>query len=161
MKLEGDHGNGSKIDENEKKWFTHVVIGAQRKLTTKTAAVLVHDALTGYDKVAMEKSKISFTTSPTPPPDAIVVSGKYVSSRNVAGVSRAFLGMMSGKSWNRAEITIRRGDATLFQGTLDGKFLGGGYSWGYETLIVNEGLGAGIAGVIRDLQRGVPVEVKR
>lgn len=164
VKLEGDHGD-AKAEENKQKWFTHVVAGAQRYFDssagTHASAILTGRASDAYADDVMQKGKVRFKLAEQAPPGALVVGGKYLYSRNIAGASRFFLGMMSGKSWNRAEVTISRGGDVVYSATLDGKFLGGGYSWGYETFAVNEGLGAGIAEIIWKLQRGAPVDVRK
>lgn len=165
VKLEGDHGDGAVAEGNKKKWSSHVVAGAQRYFDGIRGAgtgVSVLSAKTGlddYDEVVMSKGKVRFRAG-EPPPEALVVKGKYTFSKNVAGASRFFLGMMSGKSWNRADVTISRGATVIYSATVDGKYLGGGYSWGYETLAVNEGLGHGIAEIVWKLQRGLPIETK-
>jgi len=52
-----------------------------------------------------------------------------------------------------------RGNAIICDATLDGTYLGGGFSWGYETLGANEALGRSIIDVVRKLQSGEPIEI--
>lgn len=159
--MEGDHGDASTARENRRKWFTHVVLGAEKKLRKAGgSAILVKDGADSYDKLVMGKEEVSFRVSPKMPAGSLVVTGRYVSSKNVGGGSRFWLGAMSGKSWNRAEVTVKKGNTVVFKGTVDGKYLGGGYSWGYETLAVNQGLGAGIVEILQKLQKGERVSGK-
>src|SRR5262249_31864196 len=99
--LKGDHGDPSKATENEHKWFSHVVAGAQVALDeakTGTVAVFVTQAPNLYDREVMDKLKVRFRYSQAAPDDAIVVTGRYLISDNVSGGSRAMLGVLIGKT---------------------------------------------------------------
>ena len=159
--LKGDHGEGRTIAENEGKWFSHLVAGAElalEDLKSASAAVLVTPAASPYDAEVMDKLKVLIRYSPGVPPNAVVVTGRYLIADNVSGASRAMLGMMMGKTFTRAQIRIARGNAVICDATLDGTYLGGGFSWGYETLGANEALGRVIVEVIQKLQTGEPIE---
>jgi hypothetical protein len=153
VKVEGDHGEGAKKAENIANWATHVAIGLQKHLPA-AKVYIVRPALTDHDRTAMEKSKVTFRSAAEAPAGALVVTGTYLTSKNVSGAARAWLGVMSGKSVTTAKVAIQKGGAGIFDGELAGKYLGGGFSWGYEMLGVNEGLGDGIGKVIESLQRG-------
>ena len=163
VELKGDHGDDKERETNKAKWFTHVVVGAQQAFNDKgprTRVVCVKAGKSVYDREIFAKTEISVDVREPAPPDALVVSGRYLFSENISGASRAFLGMMSGKSWTRAAISIARGGREVYGCVLDGKYLGGGWSWGYETLGANEGLGRGIAEIIRKLRKGEKIETE-
>ncbi len=160
VKLSGNHGKGKKVEENKRKWFTHVLVGAQgqfHRSDTGIQAVLLRERATAYDKEVFKRTMADVKTVSGAPPDAIVVTGKYLSSDNVGTASRAVFGAASGKSLTQASISIRRGKSTIFTCRIDGKYYGGGIPWEYETLSSNEGLGAGIADVILKLNKGEKV----
>ena len=161
--MKGDHGEGATITNNEVKWFSHVVAGAQHALDEMkmhSAAVFVTPAPNPYDHEVMSKIGAVFQYSPGVPPNMVVVTGRYLESDNVSGGSRAMLGVMMGKTFTRAQIRITRGNAIICDVTLDGTYLGGGYSWGYETLGANEALGRAIIEVIQKLQTGQHIEIE-
>jgi hypothetical protein len=161
--LKGDHGDGPTAEQNKGKWFSHVVAGAQLALNEDkdgTAAVLVTPVQNPYDREVMDKLKVRINYSPGIPLGAVVVSGRYLVSDNVSGGSRAMLGAMVGNTYTRAQIRVMRGNAIVFDATLDGTYLGGGFSWGYETLGANEALGRIIVEVIQKLQRGEHIDIE-
>jgi hypothetical protein len=160
VKLEGDHGKGKKLEENQRKWFTHVVVGAQGEFNrsgSKIRAVLMREKPSAYDREVFERTKADVATVAAIPPGSIVVSGKYLFSGNVGTASRAVFGSFSGKSLTQAAVSIRKGKSAVFSCTVDGKYYGGGIPWEYETLSANEGLGHGIADLIVRLQKGEEV----
>ena len=160
--LKGDHGDTSTAAQNIGKWFAHVVAGAQlafEETQIVGTTVMVAQGANPYDAEVMDKLKVRLRYSPTIPASAIVVTGRYLESDNVSGGARAMLGIMSGKTYTRAQIRITRGNAVICDATLDGTYLGGGFSWGYETLGANEALGRSIVEVIRKLQIGERIEI--
>jgi hypothetical protein len=161
--LKGDHGDGPTAMENKGKWFSHVVSGAQLALDegkAGTVAVFLTPRQNPYDHEVMDKLKVRINYAPGVPPGGIVVTGRYLESDNVSGGSRAMLGAMMGKTYTRAQIRVMRGDSVIFDATLDGTYLGGGFSWGYETLGANEALGHVIIEVIEKLQRGEHIDIE-
>jgi hypothetical protein len=108
----------------------------------------------------MSKLKVMFRYSRAVPVNALVVTGRYLVSDNVGGGSRALLGSMMGSTFTRADVRILRGNAVVCAAVIDGKYLGGGFSYGYETLGANEALGRAIVDVIGRLQTGAPIELE-
>src|SRR5882724_10016158 len=99
--LKGDHGDGPRAADNERKWFSHVVAGAQLALDDAKAggsAVLVTGSNNPYDGEVMDKLKVLFQYSPAVPANAVVVMGRYLVSDNVSGAGRAMLGAMLGST---------------------------------------------------------------
>ncbi len=119
--------------------------------------VVVAPSPSPYTSSLMAKHGIQLQHTDNVPQGAYIVSGNYSYSKEIAGVSRAFLGVMSGKSWTRAQISITQDGAKIFNCAIDGKYMGGGYSYGYETLGANEGLGMGLVQVVVKLNQGKPV----
>jgi hypothetical protein len=162
--MSGDHGDAPKAAENKGKWFSHVVAGAQLAFNDSHAAsqaVLVTPVASPYDRDVMGKLQVVIGYSPVVPPNAFVVTGRYLESDNVGGGVRFLVGSMGGKTFTRAHIRIARGPAIICDATVDGTYLGGGYSWGYETLGANEALGRAIVEIVQKLQTGQPVEMAR
>jgi hypothetical protein len=160
VELRGNHGSDETVEENKAKWFSRVVIGAHNQFERAmpgTTAVYVRALPTPHDVTAQDAHKLKLEFAPTAPPDAFVVQGEYVSSHNIGAADRFWVGMMAGKSWTRARVTVKAGDTVVYTGTVNGKYLGGGFSYGYEILGANLGLGQAIAEVIEKLQKGEPI----
>ncbi len=157
VKLNGDHGDDKTAAENKSKWFAHLFLGAIDQIhdtKSTTSPVLVEVVPQTYETWLSNKTKKPFQYQNKAPANSFVVTGKYIESKNVSGGSRAMLGIMVGKSYTRAAVEIKKGKELIYAGTIDGKYLGGGYSWGYETLGANEGLGKEIIAIIQSLQSG-------
>lgn len=161
LQLKGDHGDEATAEANKAKWFSHLVVGAQDAFDDELAGVKVVyvGERPAYIDVVLEKYETSIEFAAEVPSDAYVVTGRYLFSEEISGGARAMLGVMVGKSWTRAEISISQGGEAIYGCTIDGKYMGTAYSWGYETLGSNEGLGRGIVEVILNLHRGEPIEV--
>jgi hypothetical protein len=160
--MRGDHGDGPTAEQNKGKWFSHVFGGAELALADAkmtTSALLVAQAPSPYDSEVMSKLKVIFRYSRAVPQNALVVTGRYLVSDNVGGGSRALLGAMMGSTFTRADIRVLRGSAVVCAAVVDGKYLGGGFSYGYETLGANEALGRAIVDLITHLQTGAPIEL--
>ncbi len=158
--LNGAHGDDEATKTaNKAKWFDHLAVGVQQELNKRLKGVrAVYAGNTGPAlQAASEKYEVTVETADSVPADALVVKGRYVESREVSGASRAWVGGWAGKSFTRAEIKVFKGDEQIYACTLDGKYLGGGFSWGYETLGANERLGHLVAQLLWHIRDGRPI----
>jgi len=159
--LEGAHGEGAVLEDHKANWFVHLAAGAQLEMNKRmkgSQVVIVGSGPSGHGRQVMEKFHLKLEWAEAVPAGALAISGRYISSREVSGASRFWGGMMSGKSWTRGAVGIRVGEAKVFDCVVDGKFLGGGWDWGYETFGANEALGRGIVDVVSALQKGKKVK---
>ncbi|MCA9548814.1 MAG: hypothetical protein KC933_02190 [Myxococcales bacterium] len=155
VELAGNHGGTG----NTERWFAHVLVGAQVAAQDKlpgSRVVLVGQRPSGLATVE-EKYETKVDPVDAAPQGALRVRGRYIYSEEVGGASRALIGMMAGKSWTRARVEILRDDEPVYTCFVDGKYLGNGYSWGYETLGANEEVGRAIVEVIAALKAGQAV----
>lgn len=141
-------------------WFAHVIVGAQKAADKDLPGTKV--MLVGHRSPQLPIVEEKYDTRIEPvdqaPADALVVRGRFVYSEEISGTSRAVLGMMAGKSWTRARVEVLRGGENVYTCHVDGKYLGNGYSWGYESLGANEEVGRAIVQVIAALKAGKTVK---
>jgi len=157
VELKGDHGDASERTTNKNKWFSHVYLGAMNGLSdtdSEIEAIVARGNAITYEDWLMNKTKKKFKYQGNIPTDSYTITGKYIVADEISGAARAFLGVMSGKTWTRAKVKIKRGSKVIYTGTIDGKYMGSGYSWGYESLGANEGLGREIVAIVQRLQKG-------
>ena len=162
LELKGDHGDAATAAANKAKWFSHLVVGAQDALNEQMPGVRV--ALVGERPAQLdiieEKYALKVDVVSKVPKGAYVVRGSYTFSEEISGAARAMLGVMVGKSWTRARTRVEKDGVAIYGCTIDGKYMGTAYSWGYETLGANEALGKGIAEVIEAIQKGVVPDIE-
>lgn len=160
VQLSGDHGDAQTAEANKDKWFSHVLVGAQETAKDKLpgAQVFLLGPRPAQLAEVEEKYEARVKTVDQLPANALRVTGRFVYSDEISGGARALVGIMAGKSWTRARVQILRGDEAIYTCHIDGKYLGSGYSWGYETLGANEEVGRAIIEVIAALKAGKPIK---
>lgn len=154
--LSGDHGDTPTRTENLTKWAPHVAVAAADYVKGEmpgTKVIMVGEP-TPYSDELFEKADVEITFVSQAPAEGIVTTGKHTSAREVSGAARFFLGGMSGKTWTRCVIDIQKDGEVVYAYTIDGKYTGGGWSLGYETLGANESIGTHLAETIHDMQKG-------
>jgi len=161
VKLDGAHGEGGGVAENKANWFVHLAAGAQRELNKRmkgTQLVIVGSGPSDHGRKVMDKAHVKLEWATAAPAGALTITGRYITAREVSDSARVWGGMMSGKSWTRAHAVIAVGGKMVIEGDVDGKYLGSGWAWGYETFGANEALGGAIVEVLWKIQKGKKVK---